>query len=714
MAESTGGSDKPSLQSSEQLQQHPEIWKNKDADRAAIDCIDAMMSGDQPGTGDITRLQWRGRYLCLVSETSLNIPIRFLHQVFHRLNIHDAQALNTGMRLYRIGEEKRSTVLVLAPRKPSTEQQAGSATCSPSAHIPNSNLENGLVESVLRCVSHILKTNSRHQALSQSDSLWHKILSSIETEDVRFEDIPKDLLPPYLASEILNSVNSGGMLPVIHLFQHVVSCLGISYLFANSASKSSSQEIVITMENPELENLNFEHAIAEHVQLRQNKIAAPRVLAVSAQCPCLKTGNGALELDTGGSKSILYQLDACIACPENAYSSYVRDLSYYKFNNTEKRKQWKTIRKLLSDNHAFLLFVQDSASSPLEVEVQVGDQGALLLMAKQQLEKRSAQHGSTTQGQQEWRHEETGEEAGCVAGGDGGGWRQQCKSTGEGGSRALGGSSLVSLSDGTSQSLAATAAPAPAKCATLDFEQTAEIEKRIQVSSENPEGKIAQCASINLSYEDACETALQALRFDQTEGYCGSEGKPACRQARTLLSDVAIESSLAVAIRPKHHVYGQTAGWIFIDQLCKKLRNSTGFTHSLQSLDLDVEEIQREFKAGSRPIHETAIFQYMADRGEALMQAVKYHNDFYNKKVDCQIQALQVSVITDSETSYSKYVESYLQSLQEEQKVIFRQKMYAYLLRGMLADMKTMPELVICLPVLENERQSIFEIMRGI
>jgi hypothetical protein len=104
----------------------------------------------------------------------------------------------------------------------------------------------------------------------------------------------------------------------------------------------------------------------------------------------------------------------------------------------------------------------------------------------------------------------------------------------------------------------------------------------------------------------------------------------------------------------------------------------------------------------------------MADRGEALMQAVKYHNDFYNKKVDCQIQALQVSVITDSETSYSKYVENYLRLLQEEQKVIFRQKMYAYLLRGMLARLKKMPELVICLPVLENERQSIFEIMHGI
>ncbi len=710
MAESTGGLDKPSLQSSEQ---HPEIWKNKDAGRAATDCIAAMMRGDQK-IDDRTRVQWRGRYLCLVSETSLNIPTRILEQVFHRLNIGDEPALHTGMRLYRIGEEKSSTVLVLAPRKPSTEQQAGSATCSPSAHIPNSNLENGLVESVLRCVSHILKTNSRRPALSQSGSLWHKLLSSIETEDIRFEDIPRDLLTPYLTSEILDSVISGGMLPVIHLFQHVVSCLGISYLFVNSESKSSSQEIVIMLETPELKNLNFEQAIAEHVQLRQNKIATPRVLAVSAQCPCLKTGNGELELDTGGSKSIIYQLDACIACPGNAYSSYVREMSYYKVNNAEKRNQWRTIRKLLSQNHAFLLFVQDSASSPSEVEVKVGNQGALLSMAKPQHEKSSAQHGSTTQGQQELRHEETGEEAGCVAGGDGGGWRKQGvwqKTTGWGGSRALGRSSL---SHGTSQSLAATAAPAPAKYVTLDFEQTAEIEKRIQVSSENPVGKIAQCASINLSYEDACEIALQDLRLDQTEDHCGSESKPACHQARTVLSNVAIESSLAVLTRPNHRVYGQTAGWIFIDQLCKKLRNSTGFTHSLQSIDLNVDEIQREFKAGSRPIHETAIFQYMEDRGMALMQAVQYHNDFYNKKVDCQIQALQVSVITDSETSYSKYVENYLRLLQEEQKVIFRQKMYAYLLRGMLARLKKMPELVICLPVLENERQSIFEIMRGI
>jgi hypothetical protein len=96
------------------------------------------------------------------------------------------------------------------------------------------------------------------------------------------------------------------------------------------------------------------------------------------------------------------------------------------------------------------------------------------------------------------------------------------------------------------------------------------------------------------------------------------------------------------------------------------------------------------------------------------MQAVKYHNDFYNQKVDCQIHALQVSVITDPETSYAKYVGSYSRSLQEEQSVIFRQKMYAYLLHGMIAGMKTMPKLVIYLPVLENERQGIFEIMRGI
>ena len=456
--------------------------------------------------------------------------------------------------------------------------------------------------------------------------------------------------------------NSGGMPdstpPVIHLFQHVVSCLGISYL-VNSESKSSSQEIVITLEAPELKHREFVKAIAEHVQLGQNKIATPRVLAVSAQCPHLKVSE--LELDIGGSKRILYHLDAFIACQENAYSSYVREASLYKVDTQGKRRQWKTIKQILSQNHAFLLFVQDSARSPSEVEVQVGNQGARSSTTKPQ--KSSAQPGSNPQGQQK---------------------------------------------------LQATAAPEPAEDVTLEFKQTAEIEKRIQVSSENPEGKIAQCASINLSYQGACETALQDLRFTQIDAYVNYGGKPACHQPRTMLSDGAIESSLAVPTRPNHHVYDQLAGWIFIDQLCKKLKKSTGFTHSLQSLDLKVDEIQREFKAGSRPIYETAIFQYMADRGLALMQAVKYHNDFYNQKVDCQIHALQVSVITDPETSYAKYVGSYSRSLQEEQSVIFRQKMYAYLLHGMIAGMKTMPKLVIYLPVLENERQGIFEIMRGI
>ncbi len=401
MAESneSGGLYGPSLQSSEQ---HPEIWKNESADRVAIDCIEAMMIGDEK-TDDVSRLIWRDHYLCIANEASSNIPTHILKKVFYNRNISDDQALETGMRLYRFGGDKRSPVLVLAPQKPSTEQQAGSATCSPGAHIPYS--KKGLVESVLRCVSHILKTDPRYPAPSKSvsSSLWHKLLSSIDSEtgDIRFEDIPKleDLLPPNFQSEILHPINSGGMPdstpPVIHLFQHVVSCLGISYL-VNSESKSSSQEIVITLEAPELKHREFVKAIAEHVQLGQNKIATPRVLAVSAQCPRLKVSE--LELDIGGSKRILYHLDAFIACQDNAYSSYVRDASLYKVDTQGKRRQWKTIKQILSQNHAFLLFVQDSARSPSEVEVQVGNQGARSSMTKPQ--KSSAQPGSKTQGQQ--------------------------------------------------------------------------------------------------------------------------------------------------------------------------------------------------------------------------------------------------------------------------------------------------------------------------
>jgi hypothetical protein len=693
----SGGLYGPSLQSSGQ---HPEIWKNESADRVAIDCIEAMMIGDEK-TDDLSRLIWRDHYLCLANEASWNIPTHILKKVFYNRNISDDQALETGMRLYRFGGDKRSPVLVLAPQKPSTEQQAGSATCSPGAHIPYS--KKGLVESVLRCVSHILKTDPRYPAPSKSvsSSLWHKLLSSIDSEtgDIRFEDIPKleDLLPPNLKSEILHPINSGGMPdstpPVIHLFQHVVSCLGISY-HVNSESKSSSQEIVITLEAPELKHREFVKAIAEHVQLGQNKIATPRVLAVSAQCPHLKVSE--LELDIGGSKRILYHLDAFIACQENAYSSYVREASLYKVDTQGKRRQWKTIKQILSQNHAFLLFVQDSARSPSEVEVQVGNQGARSSTTKPQ--KSSAQPGSKTQGQQkllQQKSRRTPSEVEVQVGN-----QDACSLMVE-----LPKSSAQPGSNQGQQKLHATAAPEPAEDVTLKFKQTAEIEKRIQVSSENPEGKIAQCASINLSYQGACKTALQELRFTQLEAYELSGGKPACHQARPVLSDKAIKRSLAVCTRPGHRVYDQLAGWIFIDQLCEKLRKSTGFTHSLQSLDLKVDAIQREFKAGSRPIHEAAIFQYMADRGLALMQAVEYHNDLYNKEVDCQIQALQVSVITDPETFYAKYVSKSL---------IFRQKMYAYLLHGMIAGMKTMPKLVIYLPVLENERQGIFEIMRGI
>ena len=518
MAESnvSGGLYGPSLQSSGQ---HPEIWKNESADRVAIDCIEAMMIGDEK-TDDLSRLIWRDHYLCLANEASSNIPTHILKKVFYNRNISDDQALETGMRLYRFGGDKRSPVLVLAPQKPSTEQQAGSATCSPGAHIPYS--KKGLVESVLRCVSHILKTDPRYPAPSKSvsSSLWHKLLSSIDSEtgDIRFEDIPKleDLLPPNFQSEILHPINSGGMPdstpPVIHLFQHVVSCLGISY-HVNSESKSSSQEIVITLEAPELKHREFVKAIAEHVQLGQNKIATPRVLAVSAQCPHLKVSE--LELDIGGSKRILYHLDAFIACQENAYSSYVREASLYKVDTQGKRRQWKTIKQILSQNHAFLLFVQDSARSPSEVEVQVGNQGARSSTTKPQ--KSSAQPGSTTQGHQkllQQKSRRTPAEVEVQVGNQDArlSIAKLPKSSAQPGSNPQG-----------QQKLQATAAPEPAEDVTLEFKQTAEIEKRIQVSSENPEGKIAQCASMkfNQPFISRClQNSTARSSIDPNRGLC--------------------------------------------------------------------------------------------------------------------------------------------------------------------------------------------------
>jgi len=73
--------------------------------------------------------------------------------------------------------------------------------------------------------------------------------------------------------------------------------------------------------------------------------------------------------------------------------------------NYSKRRQWKTIQTILSQNHAFLLFVQDSARSPSEVEVQVGNQDARSSTTKPQ--KSSAQPGSTTQGHQKLLQQES-------------------------------------------------------------------------------------------------------------------------------------------------------------------------------------------------------------------------------------------------------------------------------------------------------------------
>ncbi len=144
-------------------------------------------------------------------------------------------------------------------------------------------------------------------------------------------------------------------------------------------------------------------------------------------------------------------------------------------------------------------------------------------------------------------------------------------------------------------------------------------------------------------------------------------------------------------------MYGEKADWVFIDELCDKLRTSTGFTHSLQSLELNTEKIHYKFTQSDE-----TYLKYIADRGMDLIHAVQYYNNFYRKKdTYCLIKALQLP-----DTKGAKFS---MMTTRGSRQPVSMLTIYAHLLHGMFAGMHRMPEFVIRLPVSESDRLEIIE-----
>jgi hypothetical protein len=643
----SGGKDESYLQASSAKEQ-PEIWDNDDSSAVAVHCIEVMMQGEDPNHMNPNKMEWRGDYLCLKSRTSLEIPEYILKQAFHRRNIQDEKALATGMRLYRSGGPKKDPVLVLAPQKPQMKLQAAGAKFLKPAHVVyKTKHKTGLLESVLRVLSHTLKNEEPLRACPQPGPSWHQVL---DTTHIKFEDIPKILLDP--VTEILDPANCCGITSILQLVEHVVVHLGLSQLFVPYEG-SRMQDMVIMLGSKESTTLKFQQAIKE---CRKGKNDTPRVLAVSILCSDFVIDTEALELDAGKSESILYKLGAFIVFKDGVYTSHVKDpvsMYYIRGDGLETtRRQWRTTRKELIHKQALLLYYQDRASSPSDVALHV--------------EKPCAPSSS----------------------------QLEC-------SKAKG--PELCAQSGLQPQLP-TAASEPAKEDQID-----KILARIQVCSSYRESgpvKIAQCAAINLPYDANLDLHLDSFRREQMDS---TEREGQCFVARDSVSQNLIVRSLAIKTRPEFYRYQEKASWVFIDELCAKLRTSTGFTHSLQSLELDPDKIKHAFnKPPATP--ETCYSRYIANRGMTLMEAVKHHNDFYKKKnAGCLIQALQVPDITGTGISYSNQFGGC-----RKQKTVFKQTAYAHLLHGMLAGMNEMQELVIYLPVSADERDSILQILCGL
>ena len=642
-----------------EAKKQPKIWENAEADMVARLCIADM---SEEGV-----LQWRNDYLCLKSETSsFQVPKRILQRIFQIRNIMDNDALANGLCLYSFDGGDAKTIKVpnlvfAAPNlKAAPPDQQRVRFADPIVH---SNLGNGLSKrgkdralpvaseikansllgSVLRCLS--LIQDEEYQAKSKTSKLWHQILSEINEHHFQIEKIPKDILKPL--DDFMDPANCHDMSPILFVFNHVVSCLEMLPLFSPCKSSSCSKNAVIELGKSDADATTLEEAIAGRLCCGENDAVTPRVLAVSIECNWnIKTEM--LVLDAGKSRRIHYRLRAFILHQEKAYTSYVSDGGYFKVNDTTDRKQWRTAQKLLTRKQAFLLFVH---------------------------EQQSANCGFSSSKQS------TAEKVTKIS--------EEVESS-------IPSSSPGSAKTSTSQPIKIKEATAPACKQQIKLPELEEALSRIQVCGTTG---IAQCAVINLPYAEKFDFHLQCFRSQQIDQ---NSSTPLHASAQNqLFQNLITPRSLAFQAKADVKMYGEKAEWVFIDELCDKLRTSTGFTHSLQSLELNTEKIHYKFTQSDEKY-----LNYIADRGMALIHAVQHYNNWYRKwDACCLIKALQ---LPDTKGA------TFPTMTRGSGKPVPMLTIYAHLLRGIFAGMHQMPELVIRLPVSlsQADHQKIIEMLK--
>jgi hypothetical protein len=647
----------------------PEFWKNADAQGVAAHCLLAMSSVGYPTGIDSARLQWRGNFLCLATQSGYNIPSQILSKVFLERNICDADALTIGLRLYSSAEPKGQPVLVLATRKPGMtgpyfkdqkQVQFKPERTTPVGHEIDTK---GLLNSVLRCLSGIVKNEQLSTAPSQDDSVLHHVLYQKEPANINIADIPKEILE-YL-QDILDPANCTGITPIIIAFEHIVQCLKISHLFVPPICTSSHQETVIKLEFPESESPQLKQLIGEHLRCKGKINDAQKILAVSIHCSEQTAAeivkHDRLVFEPGNASDIIYVLHAFIFENKERYLSIVREglTMYFKEKEEEDipRIMFKTAQKRLSEKrHAFLLFIRNEENS--------GQKG-----------KKS--HNLCNDPSSKHSNEEKKKQT-----------------------HAKNGASIrnaPTLPPPTQTKTSSSVSDFAASASTTEdkIQLTDELLRRVIVAEKL---ETAHYATINLDYSDELKYHLNHFRMEQMD----IENKGKFLMPMGVVSEKLIVHSLAHQCRPQYEVFKHMAGWIYIDQLCGKLRTSTGFTHSLQSLELDPDDAIRAFKKPIDTLEEERYLQYHACRGRALMEAVKHYNKS-TKKAERHIQALHVPENTGK--LFSKQVHRPSKDL--------KQKIFAYMLYGMLEGLTYLEiqKLVIVLPVSAKIREEIIKIL---
>jgi hypothetical protein len=424
---------------------------------------------------------------------------------------------------------------------------------------------------------------------------------------------------------------------------------------------------VIKLEFPELESPQLEQLIGEHLRCKEKINDAQKILAVSIHCSEQTAAeivdHDRLVFEAGNASDIIYVLHAFIFENKERYLSIVREglTQYFKKKDTP-RMMFKTAHKhLLEKRHAFLLFIRNEGNSGQE-----GKKGHNLCNDP------SSKHSN-----EEKKKQAHGKNGASIC-------------------------NAPTLPPSTQTKTSSSVSDFAASASTTEdkIQLTDELLSRILVTENLGSIETAQYATINLDYSPEHDHHLNYFRGEQMEiQYQGKFLVP----MMGVVSKNYISRSLAHQSKPEYAKYKDMADWIYIDQLCEKLRTSTGFTHSLQSLELDPEHVRHAFKRPIDTPDEKRYLQYHACRGSALMEAVKHHNQTM-KRTDHLIQALHVP-----ENTGNLFIEE-LRSTRKD----LKQKIFAYMLHGMLQGMAHLEtqKLVIVLPVSAKERDEIIKILR--